>query len=110
MSVKRPATGRPSPPLRVAAFPGADLPVLWLWLGLSLLLSPLLPVGGVWELEQLWADDVREYVEQYTGDLDDKGTAMDAKFLYWEKAGWYQTMHDRTSAGMDKVRGRALVN
>ena len=24
------------------------------------------PAGGVWELEQLWEEDVREYVDKYT--------------------------------------------
>lgn len=85
---------RPLPPLPLASLLAA----------LSLLLPQPRPVGGVWELEQLWVEDIREYVEKYTGDLDDAGTAIDSKFLRFEQTGWYQKLYDRTSVGMDKVR------
>jgi hypothetical protein len=58
--------------------------------------------GGVWELEQLWEEDVREYVQVFTGDLDDNGVAIDTKFLRYEDLGWYQRLYDRTSVGMHK--------
>jgi hypothetical protein len=88
---------RPSPP-RVVTSP---------LVALLALLSLLLPqADGVWELEELWEEDIREYVEIYTGDLDDKGTAIDSMFLKFEQTGWYQKLYDRTSVGMDKVRGR----
>ena len=94
MRARRTATAWPSP-----RWHRWKLTVL---LGVILLLKP---VGGVWELEQLWVEDIREYVEKYTGDLDEKGTAIDSKFLRFEQTGWYQKLYDRTSVGMDKVRG-----
>ena len=62
------------------------------------------PADGVWELEQLYEDEILEYVQQFTGDLDSAGTAVESKFLRFEQNGWYQILYDQTSAGMDKVR------
>lgn len=93
----RTALSRPSPH-RVTA------PLETVLAALLLLLSQPRPVGGVWELEQLWVEDIREYVDKFTGDLDNKGTAIDSKFLKFEQLGWYQKLYDRTSVGMDKVR------
>lgn len=83
--------------------PGVAAPLAALLAAALVTLQPV-PAGGVWELEQLWVEDIREYVEPYTGDLDDKGTAIDTKFLKFEQTGWYQKLYDRTSVGMDKVR------
>ena len=43
-------------------------------------------------------------MQQFTGDLDSAGTAVESKFLRFEQNGWYQILYDQTSAGMDKVR------
>ena len=62
------------------------------------------PAKGVWELEQLWEDDILQYVQQFTGDVDRAGTPVESKRLRFEQTGWYQKLYDRTSVGMDKVR------
>ena len=62
------------------------------------------PAKGVWELEQLWEDDIIQYVQQFTGDVDRAGTPVESKRLRFEQTGWYQKLYDRTSVGMDKVR------
>jgi|MDSW01.2.fsa_nt_gb hypothetical protein len=65
---------------------------------------------GVWELEQLYEDELRAYVDQFTGNVDPRtGTPVDSKFLRFEQEGWYQILYDQTSAGMDKVRRGAAA-
>ena len=59
-------------------------------------------VDGVWGLEQLYQDEVLEYVQQFTGDLDNSGIVVPEKILQYESNGWYQLLYDETSAGMDK--------
>ena len=69
---------------------------------LVLLALRVAPVTGVWGLEQLYEDEIAEYVTRYTGDLDTTGIVVPEKILQFEKDGWYQVEHDETSAGMDK--------
>ena len=76
------------PPLLIALLVAAKVP----------------PAKGVWELEQLWEDDIIQYVQQFTGDVDRAGTPVESKRLRFEQTGWYQKLYDRTSVGMDKVR------
>jgi hypothetical protein len=92
-SARRPRTMRAP---RVVVFILAVLAVGW---------TPR-PADGVWELEQLYEDEILEYVQQFTGDLDSAGTSVESKFLRFEQNGWYQKLYDQTSAGMDKVRAR----
>ena len=73
----------------------------------TVVLARLPRARAAWNLQELWDDEVMEYVQQYTGDLDAAGTPVDSKFLKWEQTGWYQLMKDRSSAGMDKVRARS---
>ncbi|EEH57805.1 uncharacterized protein MICPUCDRAFT_67563, partial [Micromonas pusilla CCMP1545] len=68
----------------------------------TVVLARLPRARAAWNLQELWDDEVLEYVQQYTGDLDAAGTPVDSKFLKWEQTGWYQLMKDRSSAGMDK--------
>ena len=43
---------------------------------------------GVWELEQLYEDELRAYVDQFTGNVDPRtGTPVDSKFLRFEQEG-----------------------
>ena len=65
------------------------------------LLSTPTPTDGVWGLEQLYEDEILEYVQQFTGDLDNV-VVVPEKILQFEKDGWYQLLHDETSAEMDK--------
>ena len=69
-----------------------------------LVAASVTPAKGVWELEQLWEDDIIQYVQQFTGDVDRAGTPVESKRLRFEQTGWYQKLYDRTSVGMDKVR------
>ena len=59
-------------------------------------------VDGVWGLEELYEDEILEYVQQFTGDLDNAGIVVPEKILQYESDGWYQILYDETSAGMDK--------
>lgn len=71
---------------------------------IALVASAVARGGSVWELEQLWEDDIVAYVQKFTGDVDSQGTPIESKFLRYEQTGWYQKIYDRTSVGMDKVR------
>ena len=66
-----------------------------------LVAASVTPAKGVWELEQLWEDDIIQYVQQFTGDLDNAGIVVPEKILQYESDGWYQILYDETSAGMD---------
>ena len=70
---------------------------------IALVASAVARGGSVWELEQLWEDDIVAYVQRFTGDVDRQGTPIESKFLRYEQTGWYQKMYDRTSVGMDKA-------
>ena len=81
---------------------------------IALVASAVARGGSVWELEQLWEDDIVAYVQRFTGDVDRQGTPIESKFLRYEQTGWYQKMYDLEREIASKkpvmVRRRVLMN
>ncbi|XRA98808.1 EGF-like domain-containing protein [Pycnococcus provasolii] len=53
---------------------------------------------GLWDLTNIWDDELFEYTEPFKGGRDAAGTFIEEEQLDWEEPMWYRTNRWRTSA------------